>query len=580
MSIPKLRSAQLITTFGIGSIVDTPEWSCMIAGQDFWMEDRLNKIHEPRLQRKLSVPGKPPIVEFRIPKPLKKPRPGQIEIAAVPAVRFPLWHFCPQCRRFADLERFGGLGVTICRACSTGNDPKKLIPARFVVACEDGHIMDFPWHWWVHRGAACLKSELEISSTGRSTTLSSISVSCRQCNRSATLEKVFDPGELVSLPCQGQRPWLKDRVECGKRLTAIQRGASNVYFAVTESAVSIPPFSSATAKIIEKHWASLSVCDVPEDNRPLLTNIAKKEKKDFGDLWTSYLSRKLYGTTGPTPDIRGDEYSVLSEPPPMNDLDDFAAESIAIPAGHAWLGRVVLVHRLRVVTALDKFSRISSSAGAASPLSTTDQDWRPAMEVHGEGIFLRPRAEALADWKARAGTELTRRVEKLERQRLGIIARGFRTYGSPVTAELLLLHTLSHLLMRALILDCGYSSAALREMLYVRPATDASAAMHGFLIYTAAADSEGSLGGLVRQGQPDRLGSILNDAIETARWCSNDPLCLESESQGTNSLNMASCHSCSLVPETACELFNGYLDRAVVVGTQKNPGLAFFTNVT
>lgn len=580
MSIPKLRSAQLITTFGIGSIVDTPEWSGMIAGQDFWVEDRMNKIHEPRLQRKLSVPGKPPIVEFRTPKPLKKPKPGQMELAAVPAVRFPLWHFCPNCRRLAHLDGFGGLGVTNCRACSTKNDPKQLIPARFVVACEDGHITDFPWHWWVHRGAACLNSELEISSTGRSTTLSSIAVKCRKCNLSATLEKIFDPGELASLPCPGQRPWLQDRVQCGKRLAALQRGASNVYFAVTESAVSIPPFSSATAKIIEKHWASLSLYDDPEDNRHLLTGIAKKEKKNFDDLWSSYLSRKNYGATGPTPDIRLDEYGVLSEPPPMNDHDDFAAEAIPIPAGHDWLDRVVLVHRLRVVTALDRFSRLTSTAASAAPLAAADRDWRPAMEVHGEGIFLRPSAEALSDWKSRAGGELTRRVQKLEQHRRDILARGLRTHGSPVTPELLLLHTLSHLLMRALILDCGYSSAALREMLYVRPPTDASAAMHGFLIYTAAADSEGSLGGLVRQGQPDRLGPLLNDAIETARWCSNDPLCLESESQGTNSLNMASCHSCSLVPETACELFNGYLDRAVVVGSQNRPELAFFANIT
>jgi len=570
MSTPKLRSAQLITTFGIGSIVDTPDWSGMIAGQDFWRADRMNVIHEPRLQRKLSVS------EFHVPKPWKQPRHGQAEIVAVPVVRFPLWHFCPQCRRLADLDGFGGPAETLCRACSTRNDPKRLVPARFVVACEEGHITDFPWHWWVHRGTTCVNAELEISSTGRSTTLTSITVKCRKCDRAATLEKVFDPGELASLPCPGHRPWLRDRVACGKPLTAVQRGASNVYFAVTESAVSIPPFSSATARIVEKHWASLSLCDDPEDNRPLLTNIARKEKKDFNDLWSAYVTRKTYGANGPTPDIRGDEYAALSEPPPMNDHDDFAAESVLIPGGHDWLQRVVLVHRLRVVTALDRFSRISSATANAAPLALGAVDWRPAMEVHGEGIFLRPHADALAEWKLRAGDALERRVEKLEARRQDLIRRGLRTYGSPVTADLLLLHTLSHLLMRALILDCGYSSAALREMLYVRPATDTSAPMHGFLIFTAAADSEGSLGGLVRQGEADRLGPLLNDAIEMARWCSNDPLCLESQAQGTNSLNLASCHSCSLVPETACELFNGFLDRAVVVGTQDHPGLGFF----
>ena len=570
-SIAKLRSAQLVTSFGIGSIVDAPDCSIMIAGQDFWLPDRTDAIHEPRLQRKLGVS------EFRRPKPWVKPRMGQTDNPAVPAVRFPDWHFCPSCRTMADTAYFGGDRVTTCRACSKPRDEKQLIPARFVVACEDGHITDFPWHWWVHRGAAC-DADLKISSTGRTTTLSAIVLSCEKCGRSETLERIFEPGIIASLPCNGHRPWLRDRVQCGMPLKVVQRGASNVYFAVTESAVSIPPFSSATAKLIEKHWASLSLCDDPEDNRSLLNNMARKEGANPADLWSAYISRKTYGSTGPTPDLRLDEYQVLSAPPPINHRDDFAGESIAVPTGHGWLDRVVLVHRLRVVTALDRFSRIQSAAANAAPLASAPVDWRPAMEVHGEGIFLRPSGDSLQKWRDRADAKgaLKRRVAKLERRRQDLISRGMRTYESPVTAELLLMHTLSHLLMRALTLDCGYSSAALREILYVRPATSASGPMCGFMIYTAAADSEGSLGGLVRQGEPGRLRSILDDAIETARWCSNDPLCLESESQGMNSLNMAACHSCSLVPETACELFNGFLDRGVVIGTEQNPELGFF----
>lgn len=570
MTVPKIRSGQLITTFGIGSIVDTPEWSGMIAGQEFWLPDRLNVIHEPRLQRKIGVS------EFKAPKAYKPPRPGQAEVIAVPAVRFPLWHFCPACRRLADIRQFGGIRENICRLCSTKYDEKRLIPARFVVACEDGHITDFPWHWWIHRGAACLNSSLEINSTGRSTTLTSIVVSCTNCKRFASLERVFDPGELAPIRCEGWRPWLRDETRsCGKRLTAVQRGASNVYFPVTESAVSIPPFSSSTAKLIEKHWASLSLFEDPEQNRTLLEGIARKECKEFNDVWTAYQMRKDYGVTGPSPDIRLDEFSILSDPPSIDDKDDFAAEAVDVPEEFPWISRVVLVHRLRVVTVLREFSRLQASSSSASKLAKDEQDWRPAMEVHGEGIFIRPQLEALEAWKLRGGDELIRRVQKVERRRLDLIAKGLRTYQDPITPELLLLHTLSHVLMRALILDCGYSSAALREILYVRPETSVSGAMNGLLIYTAAADSEGSLGGLVHQGEPGRLGSLLFNAIETARWCSNDPLCIESEAQGTNSLNLSSCHSCSLVPETACELFNNFLDRAVLVGTQKNSALGF-----
>lgn len=569
-TIAKLRSAQLVTTFGIGSIVDAPECSIMIAGQDSWQPDRMDRIHEPRLQRKLSV------TEFRAPQAWKRPKRGQAENPAVPAVRFPLWHFCPECRRLAHLDDFGGVNETICRGCSRGRVKKRLVPARFVVVCEDGHITDFPWHWWVHRGAACLNSELEISGTGRSTTLGSISVTCRTCERAETLERVFEPGAIAPCPCNGQRPWLQDSVKCGKRLTVVQRGASNVYFAATESAVSIPPFSSVTAKIVEKHWASLNLMEEAEDNRKLVDKMAAREQVAFDDLWSSYLSRRSYGASGVTPDLRLDEYQVLSNPPKMDEQADFAAEPVAAPAAHPWLERVVLVHRLRVVTALDRFSRLQASGTNAAPLSRAAADWRPAMEVHGEGIFIRPRASDLKLWKERAGDPLEQRVRKLEQRRQAIIARGLRTSDAPVTAELLLLHTLSHLLMRALTLECGYSSAALREILYVRGEEAPTGAMNGLMIYTAAADSEGSLGGLVRQGATDRLGPLIEDAIEGARWCSNDPLCLESEAQGMNSLNLASCHSCSLVPETACEHFNGFLDRGVIVGTERNPELAFF----
>ncbi len=198
-TLAKLRSSQLVTTFGIGSIVDAPECSVMIAGQDFWDLDLTDTIHEPRLQKKLNV------AEFRTPKACRRVG-GHDTDPAIPAVRFPLWHFCPSCRRLAEIREFGGVRETVCRACSEPKNPKQLVPARFVVACEDGHISDFPWYWWVHRNASCVRPELEISTSGRSTTLSSISVSCRTCKRSETLEKIFEAGQLAPVCCQGTRP--------------------------------------------------------------------------------------------------------------------------------------------------------------------------------------------------------------------------------------------------------------------------------------------------------------------------------------------------------------------------------------
>ena len=103
--------------------------------------------------------------------------------------------------------------------------------------------------------------------------------------------------------------------------------------------------------------------------------------------------------------------------------------------------------------------------------------------------------------------------------------------------------------------------------------------MAGILLYTAAGDAEGTLGGLVRMGQPQRFEKVLRRALERARWCSADPVCMEmgdDVGQGPDSLNLAACHSCALVPETACEEFNRVLDRGLVVGTLANADLGFF----
>ncbi len=77
--------------------------------------------------------------------------------------------------------------------------------------------------------------------------------------------------------------------------------------------------------------------------------------------------------------------------------------------------------------------------------------------------------------------------------------------------------------------------------------------MSGVLIYTASGDSEGSLGGLVRQGKQGNLETIVYNAIENARRCSSDPICIDSSGQGPNSCNLAACHNCALLRETCCE---------------------------
>ena len=142
-----------------------------------------------------------------------------------------------------------------------------------------------------------------------------------------------------------------------------------------------------------------------------------------------------------------------------------------------------------------------------------------------------------------------------------------------------LLHSLSHTLIRQFSLECGYSTASIRERIYSRPQSSEHAPMAGLLLYTAWPDSEGTLGGLVSLGDPKALGRHLDQVLETMRLCASDPLCAEHHPHLSNlTLHAAACHACLFLPETSCERGNKYLDRSVLVSTVDRADLAFFTD--
>ena len=136
--------------------------------------------------------------------------------------------------------------------------------------------------------------------------------------------------------------------------------------------------------------------------------------------------------------------------------------------------------------------------------------------------------------------------------------------------KLLFTHTLSHLLINEIIYESGYGSASIGERLFVSPLEHENE-MNGLLIYTAQGDTEGTMGGLVSLGYPERFNIIFENALKKALWCSTDPVCNEVVPQGPFNLNLGACYSCALLPETSCELINSILDRGIVVGTQSEP---------
>jgi len=250
-----------------------------------------------------------------------------------------------------------------------------------------------------------------------------------------------------------------------------------------------------------------------------------------------------------------------------------------------YFDRVTRVEKMIETRALLGFARLMPEYGNVAELKRLlwgqDRvDWLPAAVVHGEGIFLEFSQKRLKEWKQKNKHFIEQRINRLENARLqsSLVSSDDdeRTAIFPVTLspEFVLIHTFAHLVINELVLECGYSSASLRERLYV------GEEMAGVLIYTASGDSEGTLGGLVAMAEPERLSGVLRRALRKATWCSVDPVCSElgeRSGQGPEGCNLAACYACAMVPETSCEHMNRWLDRGLVVGTLWNREVGFFS---
>jgi hypothetical protein len=240
--------------------------------------------------------------------------------------------------------------------------------------------------------------------------------------------------------------------------------------------------------------------------------------------------------------------------------------------------RISLLHKLRETRAFAGFSRIFPDGDLTRDqqwalIASKKKNWLPAVIVRGEGVFLKFRKDRLDSWKRQHGRVHESRLSSINRNMEEVRQRRHQE-SRQVSPQHVLIHTFAHLLINQLVYECGYGSASLRERIY---SSDDDLGMCGVLIYTAAGDSEGTMGGLVRMGQPDYLGQVVERALEKARWCSSDPICIESKGQGPDNCNLAACHSCSLLPETSCEEQNRLLDRGVVIGTIERPDIGFFS---
>lgn len=592
-----VRQSQLVTTFGPGSMVDLVNDAVMLGGLDFWSQG--TPIEEPRLRAAIVDRFRQLNRALSQDTPFRAPPEGDDNEATrhvgVQVLEFPHWFVCQGCHALLHskhaMDLSGGRYVHQC-------DQKKkseCVPVRFVSACKRGHIDDFPWIALVHEmeGNARCDSPSLFFEEGATGDFNDIFISCGSCGGRAKLNKVMSG---VKIRCRGERPWLgsEGREECDEEQTRLLvRTASNSYFSQVMSALSIEDPARRLDEKVRSVWDVLK--NTTPELLPAFKQIEKvrialvgfKDSEVLEAIEAIKADRQI--TSGP---LRTAEFKQLVSQPleAAGDIaridDKFFARtaklSEPLPEGVA---RVVLASKLREVIAQVGFTRLEAVSpdiqgeydlGVKTAALGLTTNWLPAAEIRGEGVFVQLDEMAVRAWEARD------EVKARERE----LMAGYEAWSKSAEdappfpgVRFYLLHSLSHLLMSAISLECGYAASSIRERIYCGPSEKDPTPMAAILVSTGTSGTEGTLGGLVEQGR--QIRAHLARAWDLGRLCSNDPVCsthTPNRDHAERFLEGAACHGCLFVAECSCERFNRYLDRALVVPSiGHSADLAFFS---
>ena len=608
--VGEIRPSQLLWTYGPGALLDLPNMTVLTMGLEQWNVDYCQQIHEGRLLaavknalgQQIESINKPPMTDEEPTSPL-----SAAALIGVPVKPFPRWLRCVRCGLLSEFDK-GLFNLkkspykpeatrfvhSQCRGSRGHLRPKDAdaVAARFLLACRAGHLDDSPWHWFAHGGQSSCTGTLRFYEQGASLQTENLWVRCDSCGAARNMAQASGMAGRQNLPgCRGRHPHL-DQISdsCDEPPRAINLGASNGWFAVSLSVLAIPQRGNPLSQLIQDGFKFFQNCDTKSALETVVETLKLGnvlpgiENFTNDEIWNSLDATRSGNHLEDQDDLKQPEWEVLTSAELPKDYPHFMGEKVSPPEKFkSILSEVVLLTRLREVNALLGFTRVEApdeatgdEAAPRAPLTSTTQTWTPGFEVHGEGIFLRFDENTLHAWENSKHV-----IEIEEKLRAGYV--GWRNkrnldpaIGFPGVRHALL-HTFAHFLIRELALECGYNSASIRERIYADTHLERNQA--GILIYTAAADSDGTLGGLVDLGKPRNLGRLVSQALQRAQICASDPLCSEHDPSSDQSLHGAACHACTFVSETSCENGNRNLDRALVVPTLECKDAAFFKDI-
>lgn len=614
----KVRQSQLIRPFGVGAMHTLPgNITYVTAGLKHWYYN-----HSPSSK---PYPEKSDLVDYIV-----KDRRLQIELGVdhlrlppgsnnkkeenfdfkIPLVRFPSWYVCGnrKCKRF-EQRALDQEGIVKCIDCES-----IMTQVRFAAVCPAGHLQDFPWIEWVHKETnpkcCAVYDNLEYSSRGGSS-LSDIHISCPRCKKSRSLggilqrnsdgttrlsNNLFSDKKLYK--CNSGEVWHgkgeRKEICCDESPSGVLINGLNTHYSHILSSIWVPEVHSNSDLLgdidelnIGPYIDQLEAFGKDQEgiiddvlSLPICKRLQKYTKKEIAD---TLFGR---GVEEVDPDLPAEEQNFLlpeylafkNENKIKNSFEFLENRIVDLSSSQRWFKEFVstisIIDKLRETSAMYGFSRLIQN----NQLSKTEgfkllwgddyytipkrDRWLPANVVYGEGFMVYLNENLINDWEKKFRT--SNNFKDFEK-RLVAYSEETRRDLPDISPKFILIHTLSHLLMKRLAFNSGYNLASIKERIYCSDIEGEE--MLGLLIYTASGDSEGSMGGLAKNGEIENIEHLINSSFEDSDFCTNDPVCSESTEyggQGLYGLNGASCYACTLIPETSCSHFNSYLDRAAL----------------
>lgn len=530
----EIPRGKLIGMNGPGSIyIDTEGSSYIVGAVDRWYESGNNlnmnsfKINDTRLEKLLNVYG------FRE-APMYKDSGEKKEVInsniTIPITRFPLTHYCSKCHTLRALGEGSPTRNVFCKNCD-----QKINHIQFplIIVCEHGHIYDFPFFNYTHKstkynpnikhivkfiknGSSILNGTL-VCSCGASHSLSGVTGQSKQGN-----ETPFQR-EMNHVNCDGKRSWAdKETIDegCDGKPTAILKNALGVY-----------------------QPELISILSLTEEENEKVNDYESILTEEFNKL--SYESSSNYNKNilNVKSSFKGTDNSIIKKVNAVRRLQE-----LVVQTGF---------HRLSSSDEEDSFIKATESESNKKMIFSTkdyNANWYPAKKLYGEGIFIEFNSEVLKEWRKK-GIVQHYNKQKIEKTKENHLKEKFK---NPIS---ILIHTLSHGLIKQFSKLSGYSITSIREKLYFHQNK------YGLLLYVTDTDKDGTFGGLVRLAGEEKFKLSFNEALKSMEWCSSDPVCSEigrENGQGLYSSNGAACHNCSYLPSTSCSYRNCFLDRDFV----------------